>query len=63
VRGFDDQEVIAPYLRPSLSTSALPHYEMGQWAVSYLLHQAEQSQDRAPIQHMMHCPLVDRAST
>lgn len=63
VRGFDDQEVIAPYLRPPLSTSALPHYEMGRWAVSYLLDQAEQSQDRVPIQSMMHCPLVDRAST
>lgn len=63
VRGFDNQEVIAPYLRPPLSTSALPHYEMGQWAVSYLLHLDEHSQDAHPLQHMMHCPLVDRAST
>jgi len=63
VRGFDDQEVIAPYLRPALSTSALPHYEMGRWAVSYLLHHAEQSQGEQPIQHTMHCPLVERAST
>jgi LacI family transcriptional regulator len=63
VRGFDDQEMVAPYLRPPLSTSTLPHYEMGQWAVSYLLHHAEHSQDGHPVQHVMHCPLVDRAST
>jgi LacI family transcriptional regulator len=63
VRGFDDQEMIAPYLHPPLSTSVLPHYEMGQWAVSYLLHEAEKNPDAPPIQHMMHCPLVDRAST
>jgi LacI family transcriptional regulator len=63
VRGFDDQEVIAPYLRPPLSTSALPHYEMGQWAVRYLLERAEHGRDEKPIQHTMHCPLVERAST
>jgi LacI family transcriptional regulator len=63
VRGFDDQEVIAPYLRPPLSTSALPHYEMGQWAVCYLLERAEHGPDKKPIQHTMHCPLVERAST
>jgi LacI family transcriptional regulator len=37
VIGVDNQEVIAAYLRPSLSTMALPHYAMGQWAVQYLL--------------------------
>jgi len=63
VRGFDDQEMIAPYLRPPLSTSALPHYEMGEWAVRYLLEHAEYGQEEQPIQQMMHCPLVERAST
>lgn len=63
VRGFDNQDIIAPYLRPALSTSALPHYEMGQWAVSYLLHHADSGQNGPPIQHMIHCPLVERAST
>lgn len=62
VRGFDDQDVIAPYLRPPLSTSALPHYEMGQWAVHYLIEHGEQEQGEKPIQHKMHCPLVERAS-
>ncbi len=63
VRGFDDQDLIASYLRPPLSTSALPHYEMGQWAVSYLLERAEFGPEEHPIQHTMHCPLIERAST
>lgn len=63
VRGFDDEAVIAPYLRPPLSTSTLPHYEMGQWAVTYLLGQDEIAPDAPPIQHKIHCPLVERAST
>jgi LacI family transcriptional regulator len=65
VRGFDDQEMIAAYLRPALSTSALPHYEMGQWAVEYLLRHHERSlpSDEPPIQHTIHCRLVEREST
>lgn len=65
VRGFDDQEVIAGYLRPGLSTSALPHYEMGQWAVEYVLrhHRRGHEGEAAPLQHTMHCPLVERDST
>ena len=31
--GFDDQELISDSLWPGLTTVALPHYEMGQWAV------------------------------
>ena len=34
--GFDNQENIADGLRPGLTTLALPHYEMGQWAVQTL---------------------------
>lgn len=64
VRGFDDQEIIAAYLRPALSTSALPHYEMGQWAVEYLLqHSRGRANDQEPVQHTIHCPLVERDST
>ena len=37
VVGFDDHELIAPWLRPGLSTIALPSYEMGRWAVDHLL--------------------------
>lgn len=64
VVGFDDQEIIAAHLYPPLTTMALPHYEMGKWAVSYLLklisdpHQAPE----AAVQQMIHCPLVRRTS-
>jgi LacI family transcriptional regulator len=62
VRGFDDEDVIARYLRPPLSTSVLPHYEMGQWAVQYLVEHADAASDVLPVQHLIHCPLVERAS-
>ena len=35
--GFDNQELIATQLDPPLTTVALPHYELGRWAVQYLL--------------------------
>lgn len=62
VLGFDDQELIAPYLLPGLTTMALPHYEMGQWAVSYLLEHAESNESLLPIQHTVACPLIKRQS-
>ena len=57
VLGFDNQEVIAAFLRPGLSTLALPHFEMGQWAVEHLL-----SAGAAPVHEKLHCPFVARAS-
>lgn len=63
VIGFDNQELIAAYLRPALTTMALPHYEMGQWAVQYLLEQAEPDNVKPPIQYTMRCPLIQRQST
>lgn len=61
--GFDNQELIAAYLRPALSTMALPHYEMGQWAVQYLLESSKQSPDqKSPPQHLVKCPFVPRQS-
>lgn len=58
VLGFDNQEVIAAFLRPGLSTLALPHFEMGRWAVEHLL-----SPDAAEaVQAKLHCPFVARAS-
>lgn len=63
IRGFDDEATIAPYLRPPLSTTTLPHYEMGQWAVDYLMKLISGIPDPQPVQHKMHCPLVEREST
>jgi LacI family transcriptional regulator len=58
VIGFDNQEVIAAYLRPSLSTMALPHYAMGQWAVQYLLEHTNE-----PVsQEKLTCSYIARES-
>jgi LacI family transcriptional regulator len=64
VVGFDNQEIIADGLYPGLTTVALPHYEMGQWAVQTLTHLIESrpgGRARAS-PHLMECPLVRRQS-
>jgi LacI family transcriptional regulator len=62
VMGFDNQEMIAAHLNPLLSTIELPHYEMGRWAINYLLEQADQEEGMKPIQHTIECPYIERAS-
>ena len=63
VVGFDNQDSVADALRPGLSTMQLPHYEMGQWAVAYLIDQIEGEDDTHDIiQHQLPCPLVKRDS-
>jgi LacI family transcriptional regulator len=59
--GFDNLELIAAQLRPPLTTMELPHYEMGQWAVQYLLEHAD-GPNLAPIQHTIACRLIERKS-
>ena len=61
--GFDNQQLIAADLHPGLTTMALPHYEMGQWAVEHLLKLIEKpSHEVAPVQHLLKCPLIVRES-
>jgi len=62
VIGFDNQELVAAYLRPSLSTMAMPYYEMGQWAVRYLIDMFEHDDPVSPIQQMLDTPLIERES-
>lgn len=65
VVGFDNQELIAADLYPGLTTMALPHYEMGQWAVERLLQlisDPEMMKSDQPVQHMLNCPLIIRDS-
>lgn len=57
VVGFDDIRLIAPVLRPALTTMRLPHYEMGRWAVERLLSDSEGIEELA-----MECPVVERDS-
>ena len=61
--GFDNQQLIAADLDPPLTTMALPHYEMGQWAVKHLLSLIEEPEKRStPVQHLLECPLIVRES-
>jgi LacI family transcriptional regulator len=60
--GFDNMVLIAANLRPPLSTVALPHYEMGQWALGQLIKQAEHGGLEA-VQQTLTCRFVERAST
>jgi LacI family transcriptional regulator len=62
VVGFDNLEIIAAFLRPKLSTMELPHYQMGQWVVNYLVEQAENKEELTPIQHTIECPYIERFS-
>ena len=62
VLGFDNQETIAAYLFPPLSTMELPHYQMGQWAGKYLIEHTGETGTANPLQHMIECPHINRAS-
>ncbi|NEN04316.1 substrate-binding domain-containing protein [Diaminobutyricibacter tongyongensis] len=63
--GFDNQELIAANLFPGLTTVALPHYEMGAWAVEtlvHLIHGEAEFRLLADKPTLLHCPLVIRDS-
>jgi LacI family transcriptional regulator len=62
IMGFDNQELIAAYLYPPLSTMELPHLEMGKWAVTHLLQLISGEKDIKPVQHKIACPYVERES-
>ena len=57
VVGFDNMPVIAPHLRPGLTSMELPFAEMGRRGVARLL-----SGDTDPTTELLHCPLVTRGS-
>lgn len=58
--GFDNHELIAAQLSPLLSTIQLPHYEMGKWAMEFLLEHTGES--LPPVQHTIGCPYIERQS-
>lgn len=62
VMGFDDQDLIATYVRPALSTMALPHRAMGEWAVRSLIEQGDRSDGMEPVQQLLPCPFIARSS-
>lgn len=60
--GFDNQELIAASLRPGLTTVALPHYDMGRWAVDTLMDSIDSTRKERPRYETLPCPLVRRGS-
>ena len=60
VVSIDNFELVADALLPGLTSIALPHYEMGRWAIERLA--AELAGEGEPEQIRMHCPLVPRQS-
>lgn len=61
VVSFDD-DLLASWMRPQLTTVALPHYELGRAAVELLLDSARQRADgRTPV-HRIPMPLRNRDS-
>jgi LacI family transcriptional regulator len=58
----DNFEVLADALLPGLTSIALPHYEMGRWAIERLAAELAGEADSAPQQIQMPCPLVLRQS-
>jgi LacI family transcriptional regulator len=61
VVGMDNLELIADALWPGLTTVALPHYEMGCWAVARLLDDIEKPGAPAG-QKKLICPVIERGS-
>lgn len=61
VVGYDDQQLIASELDPPLTTVALPHYEMGRWAMEVRLGVRQAPTDNDGVL-LMPCPLVRRKS-
>ena len=60
VIGYDDQQLIAAEQDPPLTTIALPHYDMGRWAMEVALGvRAEGDEDAT---HLMKCPVIRRDS-
>jgi LacI family transcriptional regulator len=62
VVGFDDQELIAPHLRPPLTTIRLPYFGMGSWAVEHLAKVKDESDRAKRHRVILNCDLVPRSS-
>jgi LacI family transcriptional regulator len=59
VVGYDDQQLIAAEQDPPLTTIALPHYDMGRWAMEVALGVRAGDED---VTHLMECPVIRRDS-
>lgn len=62
VVGYDDQEHMAAYLLPPLTTVALPHRAMGEAAARLLLDAIETGRTPPATTRRLACPVISRAS-
>jgi LacI family transcriptional regulator len=65
VASVDNQKILAEGLYPDLTTMALPHYEMGSWAVEHLIQRLapDTPGGEVEVQHkVVPCPIVRRNS-
>ncbi|MEU1972557.1 LacI family DNA-binding transcriptional regulator [Microbacterium sp. NPDC019599] len=62
VVGIDDLRPVADALDPGLTTVALPHAEMGAWAMSRLIARIDKAETAPPRLHLMRGWLVERGS-
>ena len=60
--GVDNLEIIAAELLPGLTTVALPHYEMGRWAIDRLHRQIAGEESGKAVHAQLECPLIERDS-
>lgn len=60
--GFDNQETLAPFLRPALTTMNLPFREMGWAAADLLLSGSTRRSDGGARTTLLRCDLVERSS-
>ncbi|AZC14954.1 MULTISPECIES: LacI family DNA-binding transcriptional regulator [unclassified Microbacterium] len=60
VVGYDDQLLVAAEQDPPLTTVALPHYEMGRWAMEVAL--GVRADGNTDATHRMECPVIRRES-
>lgn len=60
--GYDNQVLLAASLRPGLTSIELPHYKMGEWAVTKLIDTITRTGKAQPEQITMPCPIVRRGS-
>jgi len=61
IMGFDDLKVITENLRPTLTTVALPYFEIGRRAVELMRESKNQEEGWSP-KILVPCPLVERES-
>lgn len=62
VVGYDDDENLAPFMVPALTTVALPFRAMGEQAARRLLDALAGTAEPAPSTVLMDCPLIERSS-